>query len=155
MATRVRGSSRDSCKRLAKASFVQFQKGRSALFRCCLAPILSFTAMLFCCWGGCRFFPWRHELEAVAETHAKTLSVLFGTCFVLHCHAVLLFGKVRLSPMATRVRSSSRNSCKSFLSTVSERTFGTFSVLLGTRFVLHCHAVLLFGKLSFSHGDKS
>ena len=32
---------------------------------------------------------------------------------------------------------------------VSEGAFGTFSVLFGTRFVLHCHAVLLFGKVSF------
>ena len=30
---------------------------------------------------------------------------------------------------------------KSLLSTVSERTSGTFSVLYGTRAVLHCHAV--------------
>ena len=82
----------------AKASFLQFQKGCSALCRCCVAPVLSFllpscfavreniyTAMLFCCSGRQRFFP-----------------------------------------MATKVRSSSANSCKSFFSTVSEGTFGTF-----------------------------
>ena len=97
----------------AKASFLQFQEGRSALSWCCLAPILSFTATLFCCSGGYVF------------------------------------------PMATQVRrNSSKNSCKSFFSTVSEGTFKTFSVLFGTRFVLHCHAALPFGRVSFSHGDK-
>ena len=52
-----------------------------------------------------------------------------------------------------RHESSSRNLCKTFLSTVSKETFGTFSVLFGTRFVLHCQAVLLFGRVGFSHGD--
>ena len=76
-----------------------------------------------------KFFPWRQEVEAVAETHAK-------------------------ASIATRVRSSSKHSCKSYFSTVSEGTFKTFSVLFGTRFVLQCHAVLLFGRVGFSHGDK-
>ena len=86
----------------------------------------------------------------VSEGTLGTFSVLFGTRFVLPCHAALLFGRVRLSPMATKVRSSSRNSCESFFSTVSKRTFGTFSVLFGTRFVLHCHAALLFGRVRLS-----
>ena len=36
----------------AQASFLQFQTGRLALFRCCLAPVLSFTAIPFFCSGG-------------------------------------------------------------------------------------------------------
>ena len=65
-------------------------------------------------------------LSTVSERTFSTFLVLFGTRFVLHCHAALLFGKVKVFPMATKVRSSSTNSCKSFFSTVSEGTFGTF-----------------------------
>ena len=74
-----------------------------------------------------------------------SFSVLFGTRFVLHCHAVFAVREGKLFPWRQQVEA------------VAEGTFGTFSVLfVGTRFVFHCHAVLLFGKAKvFSHGDKS
>ena len=132
----------------AKASFLQFQKGRSALFRYCLSPVLSFTAMLLCCSGRYKFFPSSSRNGAF-----RIFPVLFGTRFVLHCHAALLFGRVRLSPMATRVRSSSRNSCESFFSTVQKKDvrhlFGVVLHPFCIRFVLHCHSVLLFGRVSY------
>ena len=184
----------------AKASFLQFQNGRSALSRCCLAPVFLFTAMLFCCSGGYRFFPWRQELEAVAETHAKasflqfqngSSSALFRCCLApVLSFTVMLFccsGGYRFLPQRQKLeakasflqfqngRSALSRCClapvlsftvmlfccsggyrflpqpkvrsKSFFSTVSEWTFGTFSVLFGTRFVLHCHAALLFGRV--------
>ena len=73
MATRIRSSSKKSRKCFFSTlsvgtcdTFLHFQKGHSVLF----GP---FCPSLPCCFAvrEGRFFTWRKEIEAVAETHAK------------------------------------------------------------------------------------
>ena len=185
MATRVRSSSRNSCKSL----FSTVSERRSALLRCCLAPVLSFTATLFCCSGG-RYFPWRQEVKAVAETHAKASfiqfqkgrSALLWDCLAsVLCFTAMLFccsGGYKFFPWRQELEAVAETHAKaSFLQFQKGRSalfrYCLSPVLSFTAMLLCCSGRKFFPMpwhpfcpslpccfavregIGFSHGDKS
>ena len=145
---------------MQKLLFYSFRRDVQNLFGVVWHP---FCPSLPCCFAvrESKFFPWRQEVEAVAETHAKASFYSFRRD-VRHFLGVVWHSFCASLPCCFAVREDTffpwgqllEAVAESFFSRFSEGTFGTFSRLFGTRFVFHCHDVLPFGTVGFSHGDK-